>query len=84
MGIISSLRQNRLQSVIGPVDTPSLGFPMFAIERSKRLIFDVPFALIGATVLWSTVLNPGVWSVVQLPVIWLVIIAVYLLGGGWI
>lgn len=84
MGIISSLRQNRLQSLVGNIENPSTGLPMFAIERSKRMIFDVPAALIGGTVLWTTVINPGLWSVVQLPVIWLVILVVYLLGGDWI
>lgn len=85
MAALSSLTEGRLQSLIGGVpSTIGIGSGLFAIERGKRLVVDVPAAAIGATLLWVGVINPGVWGAAQLPLVWIAIALVYLFGGDWI
>lgn len=85
MATLSSLTDDRLQSVIGNVPfTTGIESGAFAIERGKRLLVDVPFAVVGATALWVGVINPSLWGAAQIPLIWIGVLLVYLLGGDWV
>lgn len=83
MAALSSLTQNRVQSLVGSVDAAIPGeFAIFALDRSKRAIVDFIPATAATIVIWTTLINPGTWSVFQIPLLVLLVAGVYLFGEG--
>lgn len=83
MATLSTLTQNRAQALIGDVDATLPGeFAVFAVERGKRAIVDVPFSIIAALVIWTQLLNAGTWSLTHLPFVGGAVLAFFAFYDG--